>query len=74
MQVNVFAAAEYGNAPHELLVLPYGPPSMIPCHLQHLKWRNLATATTDDKLLGVPAHRIDADIAANGYALVEATH
>lgn len=74
MRVNVFAAADYGSAPHQLLVLPYGPLSTIPCHLKHLKWRNLSTATTDDKLLRAPASRIDADIAANGHALVEAIH
>lgn len=70
MRVNVFIALDDGKMPHELLVLPYGPTAVIPTHLRHLDWQNLATTMTDDKLLGRASAEIDASIARDGYALV----
>lgn len=71
MRVNVFIAQNDGQAPHELLVLPYGPLAGIPRHLKHLDWRNLATTLSDDKLLGRSGANIQADIARQGYSLVQ---
>ncbi|WP_297105612.1 hypothetical protein [uncultured Devosia sp.] len=73
MQVNVFISAGTEENPPKLLVLPLGPEAAIPRHLQGTEWRHFATTMTDDRLLGARAADIEADIAANGYALVAPT-
>lgn len=71
MRVNVLMAADDGNRPPELLVLPYGPSARIPAHLRHLTWRNMATTTIDDRLLAIPSAKIETDIAINGFAMMK---
>lgn len=71
MRVNVFVAADDRKAPHEFLVLPWGPLGGISRHLTHLVWRNLATTMINDKLLGNEAGRIKAEVARKGYAIVQ---
>lgn len=73
MQVNVFIARDDGKTPHSLLVLPFGPMAAIPKHLTELDWEHFVITRTDDKLLGASSSEIEAEIASNGYALVNPT-
>lgn len=66
MQVNVFIT----RLNRQLLVLPYGPQTAVPLHLRHLRWYDLATTRTDDRLLARSASQIEADIKAQGFAVV----
>ena len=72
MQVNVLVrdGADADDTP--LLVLPFGCEAAIPEHLCKVRWRELATAMTDDRLLWPGQSRIEADIALQGYSLLAA--
>jgi hypothetical protein len=71
MQVNVFIAQDDTGAPQQLLVLPFGENVCIPDHLQHFRWRNLATTSVEDKLLTAAAPNIEMELVSRGYVLVE---
>ena len=70
MQVNVLVRDGYDEEVSPLLILPFGSEASIPEHLRAVRWRELATATTDDPLLWPDQSSIEADIQATGYAFV----
>ncbi len=73
MQVNVFISEVREGEEPTLLVLPYGPQASIPEHLHGIEWRNLAVTSSEDKLLGEHAVRIQDTIHDCRYALVKPT-
>lgn len=70
MQVNVLVRDGADAEATPLLVLPFGPRGSIPEHLRAMRWRELATATTDDRLLWPGQTRIEADIECDGYSFL----
>lgn len=70
MRVNVFIVRENGQLTNELLVLPLSPEAAIPKERRD-NWRYYSTVDTADSLFGdIDARAIEAEIGANGFALV----
>jgi hypothetical protein len=72
VQVNVFVTRIEGQLQMRLLVLPLAPQAAIPKEFRD-GWTYFATVDTHDKLLAASAAKVEADIGANGYAVVEPT-
>lgn len=72
MQVNVLVTDGADGVRTPLLVMPFGTDASIPDHLREMHWRELATATTDDRLLRRQRDRIEAEIACRGYSMLAA--
>ena len=70
MQINLLVARDDPGGKQRLLVLPYGSRCSVPKHLNHIVWRNLATAVVGDPLVPISEDRIKAELTANGFALV----
>lgn len=71
MQVNVFITHQEGDARTKLLVLPASPQAVIPPQYR-LGWVYYATTDTGDRMFGdVDAVKLEAQIAAKGYAIVK---
>lgn len=70
MQVNVMVTDGADGVDTPLLVLPFGTDAPIPDHLKTMRWRELATASTDDRLLRRRRPRIEAEIACRGYSML----
>lgn len=68
-EVNILVTDDLEHA-SPFLVLPYNSPLQLPLHLRHLNWRNMATTTTDDRLLRHSRARIEAEFSLQGYAVV----
>lgn len=73
MQVNVLVRDGVDDQRTPLLVLPFGEAGTLPISLRTMRWRELATATTDDRLLRSKRLRIEAEIACRGYSLIGAS-
>ncbi len=75
MQVNVFIEDVDGNEGQSprLLILPVAPDAAIPVDFRSGGWTYFATTSTDDKLLGAPAGKVEADIASKGFSVVQPT-
>ena len=50
-----------------LLVTPFRTQETLPHHLREFRWRGLATADTEDRLLRAQRIRIEAEISCHGY-------
>jgi hypothetical protein len=72
MQVSVLVKDGCDGEDTPLLVLPFGCLSGMPEHLRMMRWRELATASTDDRLLWPAQSRIENDIERDGYSLLAA--
>lgn len=72
MQVNVLVRDGADEEDTPLLVLPFGLEGTIPQHLRQMHWRELATTSTDDRLLRTRQRRIEAEIACRGYSMLGA--
>lgn len=72
MQVSVLVRDGADDEDTPLLVLPFGTKAEIPEHLRCTHWRELATATTDDRLLWHDQVQIEHDIQRLGYSLLAA--
>lgn len=70
MNVNVFVARVDGQTQHQLLALPQSPHAAIPAQFR-TGWAYFATVDSGDRMFGdADAKFIEAEIAANGFALV----
>ena len=70
MQVSVLVKDGCDGEETPLLVLPFGSEAVIPQHLRRMHWRELATASTDDRLLRTRRFRVEAEIACRGYSML----
>jgi hypothetical protein len=70
MQVNVFVSRHDGQLRNEFLVLPLDLKAPVPKQYR-VGWRYFATTNTTDHLFGdIDALAIEAEIGANGFAVV----
>jgi hypothetical protein len=74
MQVIVFISKvdQSGSAPR-LLILPDRPDVAIPPHLRDTEWTYFVTTSSNDKLIGAAAARIEAELVTEGYSMVKPT-
>lgn len=70
MQVKVFVAIGESLAQNQLLILPADPITAIPKEVGD-GWTYFDTVNRDGLMLGLEPESIEADIAAQGYSLIE---
>jgi hypothetical protein len=66
LKVQVF----FAHAQRQVLVLPAGSNTELPPSVQHLEWRKVAETTLGDRLLAPASPIVEAELGANGYALL----